>query len=114
MREILSDIEKEFKKPQAFYRMTPGTMQALHISLEFYMITLLEDSYLAALHAGRVTLTKSDIRLTRRLRHEIRQVHMIDVHICIWLVADPVCGARAGCPPWIRQCWYTVFDSHAS
>lgn len=40
----------------------------LHEASEAYLIGLLEDSNLCALHAKRVTLKKEDIRLARRIR----------------------------------------------
>ena len=46
-------------------------LQALHTATEAYLVTLMEDSNLLALHAKRVTLLPKDIQLCRRIRGEV-------------------------------------------
>ena len=62
--EELSVVEKE----RCFVPWwTSGTIEALHEALEDYLITLLEDANLLAIHAKHVTLQPRDIQLARRI-----------------------------------------------
>ena len=45
-----------------------GAVDALHVASEDYLVTLLEDANLLAIHARRVTLQPRDIQLARRIR----------------------------------------------
>ena len=45
-------------------------MLALQESSEAFLIRLLEDTNLCAIHANRVTIMPKDIRLARRIRGE--------------------------------------------
>ena len=45
-----------------------GAIAALHEGVESYMISLLEDANLLAIHARRVTVQPRDIQLVRRIR----------------------------------------------
>ena len=47
-----------------------GAIEALHEASESYLIGLLEDANLIAIHAHRVTLQPRDIQLARRIRGE--------------------------------------------
>ena len=49
-------------------RWTVGAVDALHEASEDYLITLLENAYLLAIHAQHVTLQPRDIQLARRIR----------------------------------------------
>ena len=51
-------------------RWTKGTFEALHEAAENYMVSLMEDANLLAIHARRVTLQPRDIQLARRIRGE--------------------------------------------
>ena len=53
------------------YRFQSLSMLALQEASEAYLIGLLEDTNLAAMHAKRVTIMPRDILLARRLRGEI-------------------------------------------
>ena len=44
-----------------------GTVDALHEASEDYLVTLLEDANLLAIHARCVTLQSRDIQLARRI-----------------------------------------------
>ena len=61
----LSDADKE----TCFIpRWASSAVKALHEVAKDYLITLLEDANLLAIHAKRVTLQLRDIQLTRRIR----------------------------------------------
>ena len=63
--EELSNAEKE----RCFVpRWTVGAVDALHEASEDYLVTLLEDANLLAIHARHVTLQPRDIQLARRIR----------------------------------------------
>ena len=63
--EELSEAEKE----RCFVpRWTVGAVDAPHEASEDYLITLLEDANLLAIHARHVTLQPRDIQLARRIR----------------------------------------------
>ena len=47
-------------------------IMALHHASEDYLISLLEDANLLAIHARRVTVQARDIQLARRIRGEVR------------------------------------------
>ena len=48
-------------------RWTKGALEALHEAAENYMVSLMEDANLLAIHARRVTLQPRDIQLARRI-----------------------------------------------
>ena len=56
-------------------RWSKGAIEALHTGTEAYMVGLLEDSNLLAIHAHRVTLQPRDIQLARRIRGEAGWEH---------------------------------------
>ena len=63
--EELTEAEKE----RCFVpRWTVGAVDALHEALEDYLVTLLEDANLLALHAKHITLQPRDIQLARRIQ----------------------------------------------
>ena len=45
-----------------------GALDALHEGAEDYLVTLLEDANLLAIHARHVTVQPRDIQLARRIR----------------------------------------------
>ena len=49
-------------------RWTAGAVDALHEASEDYLVTLLEDANLLAIHTKHVTLQPRDIQLARRIR----------------------------------------------
>ena len=49
---------------------TKGVLDALHEASEYYMVDLLQDVNLIAIHAWRMTLKPRDIQLARRIRGE--------------------------------------------
>ena len=48
-----------------------SALEALHEALEAYMIDLLEDANLLAIHARWITLQPRDIQLAQKIRGEI-------------------------------------------
>ena len=52
------------------YRVTPAMMMVLQEVAEAYLVQLLEDSNLCAIHAKRITIQPKDIQLARRSRGE--------------------------------------------
>jgi histone H3 len=49
-------------------RFASNAIEALQEASEAYIIGLMEDTNLCALHAKRVTITVQDMRLARRIR----------------------------------------------
>ena len=68
---VISDVDYEsgtvVKCPM---RWTKGALKALHEAAENYMVGLMEDANLLAIHARRVTLQPWDIQLAHRIRGE--------------------------------------------
>ncbi len=52
------------------FRFQASAITALQSATEAYVVGVLEDSNLCAIHAKRVTVMQSDIRLARRIRGE--------------------------------------------
>ena len=52
------------------YRVTPAMMLALQEAAEAYLVQLLEDSNLCAIHAKCITMQPKDIQLARRICRE--------------------------------------------
>jgi len=55
---------------QTDLRFQSSAMMALQEASEAYLISLFEDTNLAAIHAKRVTIQPKDLALARRLRGE--------------------------------------------
>lgn len=51
-------------------RFQPSAVEALHEASETYLVEVLEEANLCAIHAKRVTLTVRDLHLARRIRGE--------------------------------------------
>ena len=68
-KDIINPEELSNKaKEQCFVpRWTLGAVDALHEGVEDYLITLLEDANLLAIHARRITIQPRDIQLARRI-----------------------------------------------
>ena len=52
------------------YRVTPAMMVALQEATEAYLVQLLEDLNLCAIHAKRITIQPKDIQLARQIQGE--------------------------------------------
>ena len=66
VREIVQD---EYGQNHS-YRFQRSAIEALQEASEAYLVGLLEDSNLCAIHARRVTIMPKDIQLARRIRGE--------------------------------------------
>ena len=59
--------------PQGYgvgYRVTPAMMMALQEAAEAYLVQLLEDSNLCAIHVKCITIQPKDMQLARRIHGE--------------------------------------------
>ena len=54
------------------FRVTPAMVMALQEAAEAYLVQLLEDSNLCAIHAKRITIQPKDIQQVRRIHGERR------------------------------------------
>ena len=52
------------------YRVTPAMMMALQEAAEAYLVQLLEDSNLCAIHVKRITIQPKDMQLARQICRE--------------------------------------------
>ncbi|KAL6930862.1 Histone H3 [Hanseniaspora guilliermondii] len=66
-QRLVREIAQQFKTDLRFQSSAIGALQE---SVEAYLVSLFEDTNLAAIHAKRVTIQKKDIKLARRLRGE--------------------------------------------
>ena len=65
----LSDVDlKEGKRNICPCWWTKGALEALHEGMQAYLISLLQDTNLLAIHTHRFTLQSRDIQLARRIR----------------------------------------------
>ena len=60
------DIEMAHKK----YRWGSDTIKSLQQAAEYYLVSLMDDANMCAIHAKRVTIIPKDIQLVRRIRGE--------------------------------------------
>ena len=68
-KEVNPEALSEAEKDRCFVpRWKVGAVGALHEASEDYLVTLLEDANLLAIHAKCVTLQPRDIQLARRIR----------------------------------------------
>jgi histone H3 len=65
IKEILQD------KHNAKFRVQKSMLDALQTAAEAYLVDLMNDTNMCALHAKRVTIQAHDMRLARRLRGEL-------------------------------------------
>ena len=63
VREIAQDFRTDL-------RFQAKAVSALQEALEAYLVCLMEDTNLAAIHAKRVTIMPKDIQLARHIRGE--------------------------------------------
>lgn len=64
MREVTQDFKKDL-------RFTPDAIQVLQEATEYYVVGLMEDTNLCAIHRKRQTIDIKDMTLVRRLRREV-------------------------------------------
>ena len=64
MREIAAGVSNDL-------RFQSSAILALQEAAEAYIVGLMEDANLCAMHARRVTIMRKDMQLARRLRGEM-------------------------------------------
>jgi histone H3 len=64
-QRLVREIAQDFKTDLRFQSSAIGALQE---AAEAYLVSLFEDTNLAAIHAKRVTIQPKDIQLARRLR----------------------------------------------
>jgi histone H3 len=64
---ITNDYSPDYKTD---LRFQSSAVMALQEAAEAYLVSLFEDTNLAAIHAKRVTIQPKDLQLARRLRGE--------------------------------------------
>lgn len=64
IREIAQDVKADL-------RFQATAIAALQEASEYYLVGLMEDANLCAIHAKRVTIMDRDLKLARRLRGEM-------------------------------------------
>ncbi|EJU03035.1 histone-fold-containing protein [Dacryopinax primogenitus] len=66
-QRLVREIAQDFKTD---LRFQSSAVMALQEAAEAYLVSLFEDTNLAAIHAKRVTIQPKDLQLARRLRGE--------------------------------------------
>lgn len=66
-QRLVREVAQDFKTDLRFQSLA---ILALQEAAEAYLVGLFEDTNLAAIHAGRVTIMPKDIQLARRIRKE--------------------------------------------
>ncbi|XP_022172971.1 histone H3.3-like [Myzus persicae] len=66
-QRLVREITEQFAMDMRFQ---VSAVMAMHAASEAYLIGLLEDSNLCAIHAKRVTIMPKDMQLARRIRGE--------------------------------------------
>ncbi|TFY83746.1 hypothetical protein EWM64_g285 [Hericium alpestre] len=69
-QRLVREISQDFKTD---IRFQSAALLALQEASEAYLVSMFEDTLLAALHAKRVTIQPKDMALARRLRGGLRQ-----------------------------------------
>ena len=64
---LVREVAQDFKTDLRFQRSAIGALQE---SAEIFLISLLEDTNLCAIHAKRVTIFPKDMQLARKLRND--------------------------------------------
>ncbi|KAJ7833971.1 histone-fold-containing protein, partial [Mycena olivaceomarginata] len=74
-QRLVKEISQDMKAPltlnlQKVVRFQSSALTALQEAAEAYLVSLFEDTNLAAIHAKRITVQRKDLALARRLRGE--------------------------------------------
>jgi histone H3 len=67
---LVREITKDLERVQGL-RLQASAVLALQEAAEYYLVNLLGDANLCAIHAKRVTVMPKDVALARRIRGEI-------------------------------------------
>jgi len=70
-QRLVREIVQSFEPPGVKYRFNSTAILVIQEAAEAYLVGLFEDTNLCAIHAKRVTITKRDMDLARRIRGEI-------------------------------------------
>ena len=65
---VVRELSQAMDKSREPLRWSAGGLLAMHEAAESYMVTLIEEGLLAAIHAKRITLFPKDLQLAKRLR----------------------------------------------
>ena len=75
---------------QTDLRFQSSAVMALQEAAEAYLVSLFEDTNLAAIHAKRVTIQPKDLALARRLRGTSLFLLPLQVLICVYQANGPL------------------------
>lgn len=67
---VVREVAQDYERNDEPIRFQSSAMAAIQDATEAYLVGLLEDSNLCAIHGGRVTIMSKDMLLARRLRGE--------------------------------------------
>ena len=70
-QRLVREIAQDFKVD---LRFQGSAVMALQEASEAYLVSVLEDTNLCAIHAGRVTIMPRDIKLARRIRGDFASI----------------------------------------
>ncbi|KAK8152096.1 histone H3-like centromeric protein cse-4 [Phyllosticta citrichinensis] len=65
---LVREVAHDMIAPGNHLRWQASAIEALQEAAEMYIVQLMEDTNLCAIHAKRVTITQKDIQLARRIR----------------------------------------------
>lgn len=71
---LVREISNQLTPPDETFRWTRDAFEGLQEAVEDFIIHLLEDCNLCAIHAKRVTITPKDMELARRIRGPVAGV----------------------------------------
>ena len=67
---VVREIAQDYGRQEEPIRFQAEALVALQEAAETYLVGLMEETNLCAIHAGRVTIMGKDMQLTRRIRGE--------------------------------------------
>eukprot|EP01083_Nonionella_stella_P042623 115067_1 len=73
---LVREVSLNFTRHNSALRFTASAMLALQEAVEYYIVGLMEDANLCAIHAKRVTIMPRDLQLARRIRGRFEPFHM--------------------------------------
>ena len=83
--------------------MTPATVMALQEAAEAFLIQLLEDSNLCAIHAKWATILPKDMQLARRIQGERTQTNVLNHNT--WSFSGPPNPPKGIILEKLLKCW---------
>ena len=70
-QRLVRELLQNDKDLPSDMRWQPAALEAMQEAAEAYLVGLFTDSTLCTIHAKRVTLMPSDLKLTRHIRNEV-------------------------------------------